>query len=214
MTSLKIFAIMIGLLCVISNRALSAPQILGYSVGREAPEIDTVDSEGHRFILRERLKAGPVILVFLRSGLSPCCDGNFRLAHRIELTAKKLRVAMVAIDTEQPRKFASILEKGHMKAYFDTVLNDPMASIIASYHIREVVSEKIMKSRLNDNQDAADNGIKKSTNKDNYMQAVPAIFIVGRDGKISYSFIRKYNQKAATESEVINAIEVAAAGAA
>jgi peroxiredoxin len=206
MIKLKRFVLVAGIVVAPMVHAELNPSPSGLAPGVRAPLIDAVDLNGNRFNLNRNLKAGPVVIVFYRGHDFPCCDKFHRLGHNVGPAAKILGATLVAINIGDYNWNGVV---ARCNADFDAYINDETASIVTSYNVGYDVPhdmwQEMEKKKRKDLKD-----VEEPFGKSDHVLAMPAIFVVGRDGKVVYSHARLTQNNRATEADVIRAIETAA----
>ena len=173
----------------------------GLPVGTPAPQISTADVTGKPFSLTTQLKEGPVVLVFYRGGWCPYCNLQLRrLEQNLVPKLKKHRATIVAISVDPVEKG---LSTNKMTALSFVVLSDPQAKILGNYRVQYRLPDNLLTSYKNN----YDIDFKKDTRG---IIAVPAVYVINSQGKITYTFIDEDYKIRAPSKEVLSAVQLAA----
>lgn len=169
------------------------------SVGDIAPGFSLPNATGHTITLSNLLRDGPVVLSFYRGGWCPYCNLELRTlqANIGEFEARGAR--LVAISPQVPDESLSVTEKHDLT--FD-VLSDVGASVAGGYGLSfEIPAELAAIYESHGNELARTNG--------GYGHAlvIPASYVVGQDGLVSWAFVNSDHTKRAEPSDIIAALD-------
>ncbi len=167
----------------------------GLKVGDTAPEFSGKDQNGNAISLSEKLKKGPVVLFFYRGYWCPVCNRYLsRFQEKLSiLTAKGASV--IAVTPETAENANKTIEKTGLSI---PVISDSDLSIMNSYqvafHVTEDYQGKIRQYLKAD--------IAETNGSDEANLPVPATYIIGQDGKITYAFYNPDYKQRASVSEI------------
>jgi peroxiredoxin len=176
----------------ISN-AQSEPKGLG--VGQKAPDFEAVDQQGGKVSLQQLVKKGPVILLFYRGQWCPYCNKQLmQLQDSLSMIEAK-GATVVAVTPEIPASIDKTITK--TKASF-IVLHDTNLTIMKNYDVAFEVDAPTVERY-------AGFGIDLMGNNGNNGNAlpVPAVYIIGEDGKISYRYFNADYKQRVSVSELL-----------
>ena len=149
----------------------------GLAVGERAPDFQLPDALGKIVSLRERLAAGPVVLVFYRGEWCPYCNLHLRALQAAlpEITARG--ASLIAISPQSPDHALSMREKADLS--FE-VLSDIDQAVMSSYKVRFTLPDDLQDLHRN----VFDNDLRQHTADGSWSLPVPATFVIDRDGSI------------------------------
>jgi peroxiredoxin len=153
----------------------------GLFINSKAPEFKGTDQNGNSVSLKDLRKKGPVVVVFYRGHWCPYCNKELkRMQDSLQLLTDK-GAHIVAISPERSEGIAKTVEK--TGATF-SILHDEDMKIAKGYGVAYQVDEKTQQRYKNFGNDLlAING-----QKDRAYLPVPAVYIVNRDGSVTFRF--------------------------
>lgn len=148
-------------------------------LGDQAPDFLLPNAFGNWFSLKDEVKKGKAILVFIRGGWSPYCYIQLRkIQEKIE-EFKAMNFGVFAITNEKPENCLQILKRNNLNY---ELLSDKGSRVADYYHL-------IYKSE--NNQLLTDLGIGAAINSGDisYQLPLPATYIIDEWMTIRYAFI-------------------------
>lgn len=172
----------LSILCIVFSTisVFSQPYPKGLAVGDKAPAFTCKDSKGQAFTLDKQLKKGEVVLIFYRGQWCPFCNKQLSsLNDSLQLIVAK-GATLVAVTPETIENVGKTI--GKTKASFP-IISDINLSIMKSYQVAfevdQATQDKYKKYGIDFSVANGNNGANLP---------VPATYIIGKDGKIKYSF--------------------------
>ncbi len=167
-------------------------------VGETAPDFTLKNASGHDISLSDELKKGPVILNWYRGGWCPYCNLALNYLQRYLLQFKGYGAQLIAITPETPDQSLSTKEKNSLEFEVLTDENNVVAVMYAGVHglpeqIREFYANRGVGKYYQDYQ--------------NIEFPVPATYIIGKDGIISYVFAESDYRKRAEPTEIVESLK-------
>jgi peroxiredoxin len=154
----------------------------GLFINSKAPDFKAKDKNGNEIVLKDLRKKGPVVLVFYRGYWCPYCN---RELHRLEDSLKLITdkgAQLIAITPEKQEGIAKTIES--TKATYPIITDDDM-KIMKAYDVAYQVDDKTVgRYKMASIDLAANNGQKPGS----IYLPVPAVYIINKDGEISYRF--------------------------
>ena len=176
----RIVLALIILFNVINLSAQEKPE--GLFINSKAPEFRLKDQNGKEISLKELRKKGPVVIVFYRGNWCPYCNKELQKLEDSLSFIREKGAELVAITPEQQEGVAKTIEK--TKASY-SILTDVNMKLMKAYDVIYKVDDKIVgRYKMASIDLAANNGQKI----DAVYLPVPAVYIVNKDGEISYRF--------------------------
>lgn len=173
---------------------------LATNVGDEAPRFSLPNATHERVTLSRLLRDGPVILSFYRGSWCPYCNLELR-ALQANLGAFEARGArLVAISPQVPDESLSLAEKHGLT--FD-VLSDVGATVAHDYGLSFDIPEEL--AAIYENRGY--NLIRAHGGHDRTL-VIPATYVVGQDGRVSWAFVDSDHAKRADPLEILTALDV------
>jgi peroxiredoxin len=80
------------------------------TAGTKAPEFELKAMDGRRFVLREELTSGPVVLAFFKAGC-PTCQYTFPFLERLERAYGHKGVRIIGVSQDDPRHTADFTKE-------------------------------------------------------------------------------------------------------
>ncbi len=152
--------------------------------GTKAPSINAVDHFGNKFNLKEKLKEGPVVVVFYRGQWCQYCNlYMYNLADSLSYI-QNAGGNLIAVTPENNDNIDYTIEKTHGGNF--SVVYDKGHKIMDAYKVTWHVNKfahffyKLRGIDLNKASDGTDRAL-----------PVPATYIVGQDGRIKAGFFDK-----------------------
>lgn len=183
---------------IIFGTILSQGEASGLKVGDEAPQIISADIEGNEFNLKEKLKTGPVIIIFYRGGWCPYCNLQLRnLQAELVPELKKVKASMVAISVDLVKESVKTAKNENLEMF---VISDPSATLIKSYKVINQLSlELVKKYKKNYSID-----VEKSSGEKHHIIAIPSVFVVDpKDGRISFAYSNEDYKTRAKNKDIL-----------
>lgn len=148
--------------------------------GDRAPDFTLPDATGATVSLRDRLKAGPVVLKFYRGGWCPYCNLDLRAWQKALPELQAAGAQLVAISPESPDNSLSTHEKN---ALAFSVLSDVGAAVAGAYRLAFRLSPELKALYQARGRDLGE------WNGGDWTLPVPGTFVVGADGRIALAHV-------------------------
>lgn len=167
----------------------------GLSVNDKAPAFTAKNQNGKMISLDEELKNGPVVLVFYRGQWCPYCNRQLKkLEDSISfITAKGATV--VAVTAEKPENISKTIDK--TKASY-SILYDGGLKIMKSYDVAYKVEGDMLAKYKSYGIDFTQANGSNGANL-----PVPALYIINKEGKITYRYFDVNFQNRASVADVL-----------
>ncbi len=150
----------------------------------QAPNILTKDISGKAVDLYSDLALGKVVLVFYRGGWCPYCNTQLhQLQQQLmpKLKGKKVKVYAISVD-----KVDEGLNTQNKHGLSFSIISDPKGHILKSYGVEFKVPKLMLKKFETHNID-----IEGASGEVHHLIATPAIFVIGADKTIKFSYANK-----------------------
>ena len=158
------------------------------AVGSVAPAFKGLDAAGRPVELQQLLKKGPVVLYFYRGQWCPFCNKQLsQLQDSLQLlTAKGAQVVVVTPETQE--NIGKTVAK--TKAAFP-IVHDQDFAIMTAYHTAFTVDPAtVLKYK------AFGVDLQKANASPDDVLPVPATYVIGRDGRIKFTYFNPdYRQR-------------------
>jgi peroxiredoxin len=168
----------------------------GLEVNAIAPDFTAKDQSGAVITLKEKLKKGPVVLIFYRGYWCPHCSKQLKKLEDSLLQITNKGATLVAITPEQPENINKSVEKS--KITYPVIFDDGL-KIMKSYDVAYTVDEKTIKTYKGYGIDFTK--VNGETNGNNL--PVPATFVINKEGKIIYRHFDKDYTKRPSVAEIL-----------
>jgi peroxiredoxin len=166
--------------------ARTPEEICPLKVGSHIPDVDVATINGMPTNLRDLVQSKPTALVFYRGGWCPHCNRQLAQLHEVEPELLQMGYQIVAVSADRPSKLRESLEK-HSVEFI--LLSD--SSMVASRMFGiafTMTPEKVAKYRK------YDMDLEAAAGEKHHMLPVPAVFIVGTDGVVKFSYVNANHQ--------------------
>ena len=172
----------------------------GLFINSKAPDFKADDQYGMEIRLKDLLKDSLVVLVFYRGQWCPYCNKHLKKLEDSLSLIKEKGARLIAVSPEKPENISKTIEK--TKASYP-VLYDKDMKIMKAYAVAFEVDERTVSRYKNADIDlAAANG-----QKDKVYLPVPALYIINKEGTISYRFFEPDYKKRASVKEILEQLK-------
>lgn len=167
------------------TRAAEVPDNAGdvnpIKIGTQLPPITLPERDGKAFDLNASLKTKPTVLIFYRGGWCPFCNAQLSQLAKIQPDLEKLGYQMVAITPDSP---AELLKTSGKNKLTYTLLSDSKMEIAQKMGLAFRMDDETYKKYVGYGID-----LEKSSGQSHHLLPVPAVFLVGKDGMINFSYV-------------------------
>lgn len=173
--------------------AKSAQNIYPLMPGEPIPEISLSDSSNQAFNLNKSLSAKPAVLIFYRGGWCPHCTNYLVSLNSVAQELKKIGYQVVAVTPEKYKYLTHYPKISNLDFKF---LSDCSMKISTAMGIAfKATDEQVKKYKKTYHID-----IEEDSGYKHHLLPVPALFIVGTDGVVRYTFTDpNYKQRLSPE---------------
>jgi peroxiredoxin len=173
----------------------------GLAVGDQAPDFTLPDAVGRAVSLRDRLVAGPVVLVFYRGEWCPYCNTHLRALQAAlpEITSRS--ASLVAVSPQSPDHSLSITEKAELG--FD-VLSDVDQAVIRAYKVQFTLPADLQDLHVN----VFDTDLQTHNADRSWQLPVPATYVIDRDGIVRAAHVSADYRTRMEPAEIVTALDV------
>ena len=170
----------------------------GLFINSKAPDFKAKDQNGNEIVLKDLRKKGPVVIIFYRGYWCPYCNKELqRLQDSLELIKQKGAVVL-AITPEKQDGIGKTIEKTGASY---SIITDEDMKIMRAYSVAYQVDGKTVSRYKVANIDlAANNGQQPGA----IYLPVPAVYIVNKDGEISYRYFNVDYKNQAPIKDIID----------
>jgi peroxiredoxin len=198
LTTMKAFFLSLFTAITLAAGAQERPE--GLFINSKAPDFSAKDQNGKTVSLRDLRKKGPVVLVFYRGNWCPYCNKELKnLQDSLQLLQDK-KVTVVAVSPEAAEGIGETVKK--TGATFP-VIYDAEAKLAKAYQVAYTVDERMVKRLQASQIDLA----KINNTKEAPVLPVPAVYIINRDGSITYRYFNENYRERPTVSTLLEQIK-------
>jgi peroxiredoxin len=192
----RIFSLLLVFLCVFN--AIAQEEAEGLPVDATAPDFTAKDINGKEISLSGLKERGAVVIIFYRGNWCPYCNKELKtLQDSLQFITDK-GATVVAISPEAAEGVNKTITK--TGATFP-VLHDADVRIAKAYNVSYEVDEKTRATYLEKwNVDF----LKINEQKGKAILPVPAVYIVNKEGKITYRFFDRDISKRPSVQELVD----------
>ncbi len=167
----------------------------GLIKGDLAPDFTAKDQMGKAVNLKEQLKNGTVVLVFYRGQWCSYCNRQLSALQDSLAMITDKGAQLIAVSPEKSENIKKTIEK--TKANY-SIVSDERLKIMSAYKVVFELDEASIKKFKGY---GIDLGEANGTNGNNL--PVPAVYIIGKDGKIIYSYFDENYAKRMSVKEIL-----------
>ena len=169
----------------------------GLQVGDHAPLFSVKDQSGKQVNLSDELKQGSVVLVFYRGYWCPYCNQHLKKLEDSLSLIKAKGARLITITPEQEEFVKKTVEK--TRASY-SIISDRELEIMKKYDVAFSVDEKTVEKYKQYGIDFTKvNGPANGGNL-----PVPAVYIINKNGIITYRFFDKNYSQRATVADILS----------
>ena len=169
-------------------------------IGQKAPDFELPNAEGKSIVLKSLLEKGPVVITFYRGNWCPYCNLQLRALQAILYDIYALGATLIAISPQVPD--GSLTEDEISKMDF-IVLSDQDAKVALQYgvtwQVPEFLAEHMRVDRKLD--------LEKVNNGNGNVLPIPATFILGQDGIVTWNYVNVDYRTRSEPEEIIEALK-------
>lgn len=166
-----------------TRKIADAPEkISPIQVGQSLPPLSLKDLDSKEFDLNEAIARKPAVLIFYRGGWCPYCNLQLAGLQKIEAQLLESGFQMIAVSPDRPEKLKESVDK-HQLTYrllSDNAMTASTALGIA-FHLDDALVTKYKDEYKID--------LEGDSGHTHHLLPVPAVFIVGQDGVIHFSYV-------------------------
>jgi len=167
----------------------------GLFINSKAPNFSAKDQNGKEVSLKDLKKKGKVVVVFYRGNWCPYCNKQLqKLQDSLNLITEK-GASIVAITAENSEGISKTVEK--TKVSFP-IISDEEMKISKNYGVAFKVDERTATRYRN-----SDIDLLKINNQKEPQLPVPAVYIVDKDGFVTYRFFESDYKKRVSVKEIL-----------
>lgn len=172
----------------------------GLFLNSKAPDFKLKDQSGAEVSSKELRKKGPVVIVFYRGNWCPYCNKELKnLQDSLSLLTDK-KAQVVAITPENNEGIAKTIEK--TGAVFP-ILYDADAKLAKAYGVAFTVDEKTARRYKSFDIDL----LKVNNQKTEPVLPVPAVYIINKDGAVTYRYFESDYKKRPSVAELLKELK-------
>jgi peroxiredoxin len=192
----KIIFSFLSLLFVLAATAQQKPE--GLFINSKAADFKAQDQNGNEVNLKDLRKKGPVVVIFYRGYWCPYCNKELkRLNDSLQLITAK-GATLIAITPEGKEGIDSTVAK--TGATF-SIISDEGMKISNSYGVTYKVDDKLVSRYKNFGVD-----LLKNNNQKEAMLPVPAVYVINRDGAVTFRYFDEDYRKRISVKEILGAL--------
>ena len=190
----RVFFLLIGSIFSLLVSAQEKPE--GLFINSKAPDFKATDQYGKELRLKDVLKDSVVVLIFYRGQWCPYCNKQLkRLEDSLQLIKDK-KAKLIAVTPEKTENISKTIEK--TKASYSLVYDKEM-KIMKAYAVAFEVDERTVSRYKNADIDL----LTANGQKDKVYLPVPAVYIINKEGTITYRFFEADYKKRPSVSEIL-----------
>lgn len=169
-------------------------------IGEKAPGFELPNAEGKLISLKSLLDNGPLVVTFYRGDWCPYCNLQLRALQARLSEINALGATLVAISPQVPD---GSLTKSEISEMDFIVLSDQDAKVATAYgvafEVPEFLAEHMRVDRKLD--------LEKINNGNGSVLPIPATFILGRNGVVTWNYVNVDYRIRSEPEEIIEALK-------
>ncbi|WP_096086816.1 peroxiredoxin-like family protein [Agaribacterium haliotis] len=177
----------------------SPEQVRPVFVGQALPDAILVGLDGKKVSLSELVDSSPSLIIVYRGGWCPYCNNHFQDLRKILPTYSKKGLKIIALSPDSPESLKET-DQDYGSVYQLYSDSDMQAAKALGLAYKVSASTNAMLKSY-------DIDLKQASGKDHGLLPVPAVFVVNREGDISFSFVSPEYKVRASNAVVAAAIE-------
>ncbi len=178
----------------ITQFAFSQPN--GLHLGELAPDFTAINQDSTQINLHEMLKSGSVVLFFYRGEWCPYCNKQLKMFEDSLSFITQKGAKVIAISPEKHENIIKTIKKTNASY---SVVSDENTSIMNAYKVNfeldSITKIKYKGYGIDLNDKNGSNG---------YNLPVPAVYIINKEGRITYRYFDTDYKKRASVQEIIS----------
>lgn len=163
--------------------------------GAALPALQLPDATGKIVSLQAMNADGPLVIVFYRGGWCPYCNLELREWQRLLPALQSKGGQLVAISPQTPDKSLSTAEKNELMF---TVLSDSALAATKAFGLGFELPPELVELYTK-----FGNDLPTINGNGEWVLPLPATYLIGRDGKVQYSFVDADYRQRAEPSEIL-----------
>ncbi|HVF95835.1 MAG TPA: peroxiredoxin-like family protein [Flavisolibacter sp.] len=184
---------LLSLLTVLITSAQDKPE--GLFINSKAPDFKLKDQNDEEVSLKELRKKGQTVVIFYRGNWCPYCSRQLRgLQDSLQLIRDK-GAQLVAITPEATKSIDSTLTK--TGATF-SILSDEGGKLAAAYQVAFKVDDRTVNRYK-----MAGIDLLKNNNQKEAVLPVPAVYIINKEGTVTYRYFDENYRKRLSVKEIL-----------
>jgi len=158
-----------------------AADVCPVKVGSPLPNVALTAADGKAFDLNAAVAKKPTVLVFYRGGWCPYCNTQLSQLRKVEADLIKLGYQLLAISADRPEELGKSAQKNELKY---TLLSDSKMTASQALGIAFRVDDETYVKYKGYGLD-----LEKASGEKHHLLPVPAVFVIGTDGKIHFTYV-------------------------
>ena len=171
------------------------------AVGASRPSVTLQTAAGAAFDLAAAVRRQPAVLIFYRGGWCPYCNVHLGQLQEAEADLRALGYQILAISPDRPEKLAESVEK--LQPDYVLLSDRTMAAAQAfgiAFRVDDATLEKYKGFGID---------LEAASGETHHLLPVPAVFIVGTDGRIRFAYANPDYKVRLSPEELLTAAKAA-----
>ncbi|OIO98650.1 MAG: hypothetical protein AUJ92_01040 [Armatimonadetes bacterium CG2_30_59_28] len=171
---------------------LSAMDTCPLKIGMKVPQVVLISADGKPFELSDAISQQPTVLIFYRGGWCPYCNAQLGQLQKIEPEFLALGYQLIAVSPDRPEELKKSVAKQQLSY---TLISDSKADAAKAFGLAFRVDDNTFARLKEYNID-----LEAAAGEGHHLLPVPAVFLVGKDGIIDFSYINpNYRERLSPE---------------
>lgn len=177
---LLIFSLLLVAPAGANEAAPSAADVRPLQVGAAAPAFTVRTAAGEAFEFQPDGLDGKQLLIFYRGGWCPYCNKHLKSLRHVVPKLREAGIEVLFLSADRPERLAATLAESELDY---TLLSDAAMSAARAFGLAFVVDDETIKKYLSYGID-----LEAASGYDHHQLPVPAVYLIGADGKVEYMF--------------------------
>ena len=184
---------------MLSQNYRSAKEAKGLEPGTKVPMFHALDMQGNDFSLKEALEHGPVVIIFYRGHWCPVCNKHLKTLQDSLDVIQQYGATLIAVSPEKVPLLGKTAEKTGVKF---TLVHDENYRIAEAFDIqfRPDSMQRVMYNTM------LGANLKDAHSDETQQLPIPATFVIGSDGKITWRHFDPDYRKRSTVKDIVSAL--------
>lgn len=183
---------------------VDANEVNPVEVGSTAPDVILAGSDNTTVSLHALAAKNPIVLIFYRGGWCPYCRTHLMELAQVEAELMELGFQIIAVSPDSPESLNAMLSAADQDPVY-ALYSDATAAAAKAFGLAFQVDADTYEKLLGYGID-----LEAASGEDHHLLPVPAVFLIGHDGKIRFRYFNPDYKARISGEELLAAARAAA----